>query len=243
MPHMLQLWTGLTDVVFPPTCGGCGVSTSREGSSLCWDCRGELTMITKPICSVCGVPVHGRIDHDFICHECTARPPLYTRARAAILYNALGRRLITRYKYNHALWLERLLTDLVEKCVNFHFEEESYDLVCPVPLHAVKQRERGYNQARLLASRLSKRLDVPLAGPNVLIRIKKTDTQTRLTARQRLSNVLGAFKVHQSGRIAGKKVLLIDDVMTTGATVGVCSKVLMDAGAGRVDVVTVARGT
>lgn len=239
---MLRFWTSLADVIFPPTCAGCGVSTGREGTTLCWDCRSALTIISNPICSVCGVPVHGRVDHEFICHDCTTRPPLYGRARAAILYNALGRRLITRFKYNHALWMERLLADLTENCVRFHYREQQFDLVCPVPLHPVKKRDRGYNQAHLLARRLSKRLGVPLAGTNVLTRIKMTDTQTRLTARQRLSNVLGAFKVRQPDVIAGKNVLLVDDVMTTGATVGVCSRALMDAGAQCVDVVTVARG-
>ncbi len=199
-------------------------------------------MIALPVCSWCGEAVFGRVDHAYVCQACTESPPHYRQARAAIHYNPLGKRLVTHFKYNHALWLESILVDFIERCVRTHYEAGAYDLVCAVPLHPVKRRERGYNQAALLARALARRLGIAYAAPRHLIRTKATPSQTRLTARQRVTNVMGAFEASAAGGWSGQRVLLVDDVMTTGATVSACAHALMQAGAASVDVVTVARG-
>ncbi len=182
------------------------------------------------------------IDHDYVCQACTERPPRYRKARAALHYNQIGKDLVTGFKYRHALWLEPLLIDLLEAAVLGHFSGDVYDAVVPVPLHPVKRRERGYNQSALLAAGLSRRLGLPLMGGRTLLRLRPTPSQTRLTARQRLTNVKGAFGTLRPAAWTGKRVLLVDDVMTTGATVSACAEVLLNAGAVAVDVLTVARG-
>ena len=215
---------------------------TERGIELCWDCRAGLSVISMPLCDCCGEAVHGRIDHAYVCQTCSTTPPFYRRSRAAVHYNVLGKRLVTQFKYSHALWLERLLVDLLESCVHAHYGGERYDAVCAVPLHAVKRRERGFNQSQLLAKALARRLNLPVVNSRQMKRTRMTPSQTRLTARQRLTNVMGAFEAKPAERWSGKQLLLVDDVMTTGATVSACAKALKDAGAGSVDVVTVARG-
>lgn len=232
----------LADFLYPRTCAGCGRSLADRGMSLCWDCRPRLAVITPPFCARCGEPVHGTIDHDYVCHACCRRPPVYGRARAAIHYNETGRALVMQFKYHHALWLEPMLVDLLETAVRSHYHDASYDAVCAVPLHPVKRRERGFNQSLLLARALGRRLQVPLIGQRSLRRVKWTPSQTRLTAGQRLTNVKGAFGTTTPAVWPSRKILLVDDVMTTGATVGACARALFDAGAASVDVITVARG-
>ena len=209
---------------------------------LCWDCRGALAVISAPFCSVCGEPVYGSIDHDYVCHGCVTHPPGYRRARAAIHYDDHGKRLVIQFKYNQALWLQSLLVELLASALQSHYADEAYDGLCAVPLHPVKRRERGYNQSMLLARALSRRVGIPLLGQRSLRRVRPTPSQTRLTARQRLTNVKGAFATSRPDEWTGKRLLIVDDVMTTGATVGACARVLMDAGARSVDVITVARG-
>jgi len=242
MPAMLKWWPNLVDMLFPRTCAGCGCAVAEHGLHLCWDCRASLSVISAPFCSRCGEPVHGRVDHTYVCHVCVKRPPHYRQARAAVHYNVMGKKLVTQFKYGNALWLEPLLVDLLESSVRTHFDLEQIDLLCAVPLHPVKRRERGYNQSVLLARDLSRRLGIPVCPSNRLKRTRFTPSQTRLTAGQRLTNVMGAFNVRNEKEWANKRILLIDDVMTTGATVSACAKALLDAGAGCVDVATVARG-
>jgi len=239
---MFRLWPKLIDMIYPRTCAGCGTSVTDDDPQPCWECRSSLAIISHPFCSVCGETLHGRVDHEFVCHVCTKRPPHFNRARAALHYNILGKRLITQFKYNHALWLEGLLVDLLEACIQAHYSAVSFDGICAVPLHPVKQRMRGYNQSLLLARQLSKRMVKPVLGTGNLRRIKSTTTQTRLTARQRITNVSRAFDITRPEDFAGKRILLVDDVLTTGATVSACACELRKAGADSVDVVTVARG-
>lgn len=239
---MRLLWPGLVDMLFPRTCAGCGEGIEERGLHVCWDCRAALAVIGHPLCQTCGEPVHGRVDHSYVCHGCVKHPPRYRQARAAIHYNRVGKRLVTQYKYNQALWIEHYLVDLLEACVGTHFGRDAVDAVCAVPLHPAKQRRRGYNQSLLLAQALAKRIGKPLVGTGSLCRTRATATQTRLTAGQRTSNVRGAFSIRRPRDFAGKAILLVDDVLTTGATVSSCAGVLLEAGATSVDVVTVARG-
>ncbi len=234
--------TAPMNLLYPQVCGGCGRPLTEPGITVCWDCHSALHLLAPPFCFRCGEPVHGQVDHDYVCHVCSRRPPRYRQARAAIHYNESGKNLITRFKYSHALWLENWLAGLLTAALEARFADRTFDTICPVPLHPVKQRERGYNQSVLLASALSRRAGIPLTPGGALRRIRRTPSQTRLTAGQRMANVRGAFAVTRPAVFAGKRVLLVDDVMTTGATVGTCARVLLTHGAVSVDVLTVARG-
>ncbi len=229
------------NLLYPRCCGGCGGPAELSGGHLCWDCRADIQVIAPPYCGRCGNPVEGRIDHAYECFHCVQTSPGFDQARSAVRFEGAFTTLIHDFKYHHALWLEEELTDLLEACVATHYGEAVFDAVCPVPLHHVRQRERGFNQAALLGSRLAGRLGLPFRG-NALVRLRDTGTQTHLTARDRLSNVKDAFEAGGSGRCSGRRFLLVDDVMTTGATVSACAGVLKRAGAASVHVVTVARG-
>lgn len=230
------------DMIFPQTCGVCGGVLQERGMPLCWDCRAQLRIITPPFCARCGEPVHGVIDHDYVCHACMRHPPTYQRSRAALHYNDTGKQLVIQFKYRHALWLEDFLAGFLVAAVAAHYVGTVFDAVAAVPLHAVKRRERGFNQSLLLTKALARQLGLPVVGARSLRRIRPTPSQTRLTAGQRLTNVRGAFDTTNPDDWAGKRILLVDDVMTTGATVGACARVLSEAGAESVDVITVARG-
>jgi ComF family protein len=169
------------------------------------------------------------------------RAPAFDLARSAIRFRGAAPELLHRFKYGHATHLAADLAGLLDACARAHYADERFDAVTFVPLHPVKERERTYNQARLLAERLARRRRLLLA-PGVLERTRATGTQTRLTMRERARNVAGAFAAVCPAWTRGRAFLLVDDVMTTGATVNEAARVLKSAGARRVCVVTVARG-
>jgi ComF family protein len=229
------------DMVFPRACAACGGPLEGGRDRLCWDCRADIRPISHPFCSVCGNPVEGRIHHDYICYLCAEASRHFTRARSAARFEGVLQKVIHDFKYNEALWLESELVDVLETCHAVHYADVPLGGVTSVPLFHARQRERGYNQAEILARGLAARLHKPFYR-GILCRIRRTETQTHLTARQRAANVSGAFRAGRSRRIAGRSILLVDDVMTTGATLSECAKVLRESGAGDVYVLTVARG-
>lgn len=226
---------------FPRCCSGCGRAVGEPGRHLCWDCRAEFRPIAAPLCQRCGNPMEGRAEHAYSCWHCTHHPPRFELARSALRFEGVAAGLIRDFKYHRAFWLQEELVDLLEACVRAHYGEAPGDVLCPVPLHGVRARSRGFNQAALLAAGLARRLRLPCAT-RVVRRVRFTRTQTHLTASERLSNVAGAFSVRRPAAVRGKRWLLVDDVMTTGATVDACAAALLDAGALSVRVVTLARG-
>ncbi|HUA67506.1 MAG TPA: ComF family protein [Candidatus Saccharimonadales bacterium] len=162
-------------------------------------------------------------------------------ARSAVVAHNVVREAIHRYKYQRALWFEPFLTDLFlcESLPALH--GQCWDIIVPVPLHAVKRREREFNQAEQLAKQLSAAAGIPL-NSKLLLRVKPTMTQTLLARQQRAANMRGAFAVRPEADLSGERVILVDDVFTTGATTSACALVLKAAGAGDVCVWTVARG-
>lgn len=231
----------MLDLVWPRTCEGCGGKAGETARHLCWDCLASLPLIEAPFCSRCGDPVEGDIVRDYVCSACVDREPAFDRARSAVRFRGIVKDVLHRFKYSAATHLSHDLGTVLQACVRSHYGSLPLDAVAYVPLHAVKQRARTYNQARLLAGELARALRLPLAD-GCLMRERDTGTQTHLSARERLRNVRGAFRVRHPGWVHGRRFLLIDDVMTTGATVGECARVLKEAGAAAVYVVTVARG-
>ena len=234
-------WRTLLDMLYPRTCAGCGKPVAPEPGHLCWDCQSKVVYVQSPYCSICGDPVEGRVDGSFVCYACSESTPFFDRARSAVRYRGVMQDVLQEFKYREGLWMRPDLVRILEACTATHYDMDEIDAVTFVPLYPARHRQRGYNQAEVLADLLAKSIGKPLLR-YCLARIKPTPTQTHLTARDRATNVKGAFKTRWLSRLKGRRILLVDDVMTTGATVNECSRVLKAGGAARVVVVTVARG-
>ncbi len=231
----------LLDMLYPRNCIGCGSPSPETFRYICWDCWSDSVRIEPPFCNLCGDPVAGTIEHDFICYACCAEKPSFGGARSAARYEGVVGEALRQFKYEQALWVAPDLAELLYNCLKAEYDCLSFDLVVPVPLHHIRRRERGYNQSAILAFELARRIGCKMSS-RMLRRIRPTVTQTNLTAAQRLSNVQNAFQHGREKRLASRSVLLVDDVMTTGATVNACAKALRKGGALSVHVLTVARG-
>lgn len=231
----------LLDMLYPRQCIGCGGSEPEPFRYICWDCWSAASPVEPPFCERCGDPVAGAVDHDFICFSCSSENPAFDGARSAARYEGVVGEALRLLKYEHALWIAPDMAELLHNCMQAEFPTRTFDVVVPVPLHHVRRRERGFNQSAVLARELGRRIGCK-TRPGMLRRIKPTTTQTHLTASQRLSNVKNAFESRKERWLAGRQVLLVDDVMTTGATVNACAKALKQGGATSVHVLTVARG-
>lgn len=231
----------LLDLIWPRDCELCGARPGRTGHYVCWDCLSVLPLIQPPFCSVCGDPVEGAITRDYVCSLCVDRTPGFDQARSAVRFKGGIKDVLHRFKYANATHMTSDLSALLHACVTTHYAHEPFDAVGFVPLFPAKERSRTYNQAKLLAQHLARRMKLPLAG-GCLQRIRETGTQTRLNMKARAENVAHAFQACCPQWIEGRHFLLVDDVMTTGATVSEISRELKAAGARRVCVVTVARG-
>ncbi len=231
----------VADGLYPRRCPGCGQLSDRPGRHLCWACFLRLELHTQSLCSVCGHPAEGGVEHAFVCGSCEAARPAYDQARAAGHFHGLLRELLHQFKYAQALWLKHDLADLLTGCLLAHFDTPVIDVVVPVPLHPVRLRERTYNQAAILGQELARRLDRRFDGRS-LVRVKKTQSQTQHDAAHRRLNVRGAFEVARPEWVTQRCVLVVDDVMTTGATLHECARMLKKAGARQVWAAAVARG-
>jgi len=229
------------DVVFPRYCAGCNNTVDRPTGHLCWNCFSTLDHGAWVGCERCGLRLASPVHHAFVCSACEVHPPSYDRARSAGRFSGVLREMVHQFKYDRATWLCSDLAGMLHGCVLAHYPVSELDCLLAVPLHPGKRRDRGYNQSELLASELARRLQRP-CFPNILTRTRNTATQTRLTAAQRRQNVHAAFEAREQGWIRNRTILLVDDVMTTGATLSAAASALKRAGAWRVWGVTVARG-
>lgn len=227
------------DALLPPRCVSCGQEVAR-GHGLCAACWGGLTFIDAPLCVRCGLPFDFEAPATSLCGPCVADPPPFDQARAALVYDEGSRSLILGFKHgdrtDRALILARLMAR------PFAAFEPPVDMAVPVPLHRWRLWRRRYNQAALLAQAMA--ADAKMTyRPDILSRTKATPSQAGRGAKDRQRNVRGAFSVSQGAKsdLAGRHVLLVDDVMTTGATVRECARVLKRSGAATVRVVVIAR--
>ena len=193
-----------------------------------------------PFCDRCGLPVCGEIRDNYTCSNCKDIEPDFDSARSAVFTSGIVRKIIHKYKYGTARCLEPYLVKLFLPRALPELSGQFFSGVVPIPLHAVKERERGFNQALPLAQSLSVALNIPLLD-NYVDRVKDTHPQTNLTRAARKENVRGAFHVRRGAILGTFPVIIIDDVMTTGATVSSCAKALRRAGAIEVRVWTLAR--
>ena len=229
------------DLLYPRLCAACGDAVDGSADQLCWECRADIRPIAHPFCSVCGNPVEGSISHEYVCYLCVETPRFFDRARSAARFEGALQRMIIDFKYNDALWVQDELVDVLVSCHEVHFEKTNTDAVACVPLFHARERSRGFNQSEILADGLASRLRKPFLR-GALSRVRATETQTHLTARERADNVKGAFRARRRKGLQGKSILLVDDVMTTGATLNECARALKEGGAAEVHVLTLARG-
>ena len=231
----------LLDTLFPPLCHGCRQFIPDAGKlHLCADCRAGSRAITSPCCPVCGIPFLTEAGIDHRCGACLSDPPRFDAARSAVLFEGAVRELIHRFKYSSKVQHGRPLALLAAGHLAGFAGECAADLVIPVPLHVKRLRERGFNQAVLLGEILAKQWGLPLSRRN-LRRTRWTEPQISLTAAERKQNVQGAFSLSDRAAVKDRKILLVDDVFTTGSTVAECARTLKKGGAKAVYVVTVAR--
>ena len=241
------------DFILPPRCVVSGAFVERQGmiDSTCWK---DLVFITDPLCRICGVPFayeppvwdnvldtteHGT-DQGAICARCHQKRPRYHKARAALTYNEGSRAMILKFKHADYTHNVRAFIPWLVRAGEIFFEPEACFI--PVPLHRWRLLHRRYNQSALLAGALSRTVGIPWI-PDGLLRIRSTPSQGHLAPDERVDNVRRAFQINpvHAQTLKDRKIILIDDVFTTGATVEECARCLYKNGAKEVNVLTLAR--
>jgi ComF family protein len=230
----------LLDVVYPPHCLCCGASWNGDGLGLCPECDARLERITAATCGKCGHQLAEVTSPAPRCRACEGRSLFFERAVAPCRYEGSAREMILRLKLGKRRMLAGTLSRLLIARIEQAGMAEKAQAIVPVPLHWWRRLRRGFNQSELLAEGVAEHFGLPLLCGG-LRRVVATPSQTRVSAARRMEQLRGAFRVSRPGAIRGKTLLLIDDVMTTGATAAECSRVLRDAGAKKVLVATVAR--
>ena len=230
----------LLDVALPPRCLSCGTIVTDSGT-LCGTCWPEVEFIARPFCAACGTPLSAASATDeLLCGGCLVKRPPWRRARSVFRYQGVGRALVLAFKHGDRLdaaptlgqWLARAGAELFSDA----------DMIVPVPLHRRRLFARRYNQSAVLAMALGKVTALPVVV-DALVRTRATPTQGGLDRNARAANVRGAIAARGKQPLKGKRVVLVDDVLTTGATAGVCVAALKKAGAVSVDILTLARVT
>jgi len=229
----------LADAILPPTCLACRTPMG-ETAGLCPKCWTQAGFIERPYCERLGTPFPADYGGELISPAALAAPPAYARARAAARYSDVTRGLIHMMKYGDRMDLVQALGGWMARAGGDLFSDA--DLLVPVPLHWRRLWQRRFNQSSALAHSISKRKGIAVAD-HALVRARATQPQFGLPRERRAENVQGAFRVPPEKRIEirGRKVILVDDVLTTGATADACTKALLRAGALRVDVLVLAR--
>ena len=234
-------WLGATllDLLYPPVCLSCDKPVATA-DALCSDCFRRLRSITAPLCPVLGLPFEVSLGPDARSAEAIADPPPFERARSAVVYNDVARALVGKLKYGDRPELARFCARLMAQAGHELWEPDA--VLVPVPLHRARLFSRRYNQSTELARVLGRLTGLPV-DPALVTRRKNTPHQVGLSGDARRRNVAGAFAAHPDSlkRLEGRRVILVDDVITTGATVKSVTKALKSGGAARVDVVSFAR--
>ena len=222
------------DFALPPRCAGCGTIVDQV-HSFCAECWKSLDFLGAGGCRQCGLPLQGTESE--ICAMCLAHPPRIARARAAVAYDDLSRRLVLKLKYGRKVALAKTMALYMAPLIG---ALPAGSVLIPVPLHRRRLWQRGFNQAALLAGELSRHWAVP-ADAGLLRRVKRTPPLKGLSRLQRRRAVAGAFRLTDGADLRGRTVVLIDDVLTTGSTANACARALTRAGAAQVELVSWAR--
>jgi ComF family protein len=234
-----RLGTLLLDQLYPPVCLACDKPVATA-DTICSACFRALRPITAPLCPILGLPFEVSLGPDAVSAEAIANPPNFERARSAVVYNGIARALVGKLKYGDRPELARFCARLMALAGHELWGTDA--VLVPVPLHRARQFSRRYNQSTELARALGRLTGLPVE-PGLILRKRNTRHQVGLTADGRRRNVAGAFAAHPDLllRLRGRRVILIDDVVTTGSTVTAVTKTLKSGGAERVDVMSFAR--
>jgi ComF family protein len=229
--------------IYPDLCQHCHEErATRAEGYVCAQCWRQVRFIVPPRCERCGLPFEGAITDTFQCSNCREMELHFSRARSCVAAKGMVLEIIHRWKYSRALWFEPFLAGLFLRETVPALREERWDLIVPVPLHRQKEAEREFNQAEHLANHLSAAISIPVHR-QLVRRVTPTRTQTALSRAERAQNVSRAFAPGPAPEGArGQRIVLIDDVLTTGATTSACARVLKAGGAVEVCVWTLARG-
>lgn len=227
--------SSLLNLLFPPKCCICGHYCEEL---LCDTCKDTFSLIEGPICAKCGKPCHCEVTS---CRECKGRRLYFDVGRSLGFYESNLKEAIHHFKYNNGRKLAVVFADMAQESCHCQREFWAVDLVTYVPSTTAKEIHRGYNQAELFGREVAKRIEKP--SIKTLYRVKQTEDQNKLKLEQRRQNVRDAFKALPKTDLKGSRVLLVDDVYTTGSTINECAKALKKAGARQVNVLTIARAT
>jgi competence protein ComFC len=239
VPAVLNtLYQTVVNLCYPPFCISC--RTSLEQGLLCQDCLDSAVRIEAPFCQICSRPYTGVFGAPFACPDCEDHPPAFDCVATRYQATGIVRDLIHRFKYSGEFHLRNLLVNWLEEALNDpRVSTEPFDSLVPVPLHPTRIRERGYDQIAALVGLLAERSRRPVCL--CLRRSRYTESQTRFSRKERLQNLQNAFELRKGTSVLGKRLLLVDDVLTTGSTLDECARVLKSHGAKSVCAVTVAR--
>ena len=216
---------GVLDVIYPRTCPFCDGILKRE-QDLCEECYSKLRYIEEPRCKKCGKQLPK--DELEYCYDCAITAHMYKEGVAVFVYNDMVSKSIYRFKYHNRRYYARAYGVLMARYCKETIKRWHPDVLIPVPIHHKKMQKRGYNQAELMAKELGFQLNIPI-DDRILRRTKHTKAQKELTRSERKKNLEKAFKIC-ADVVEYKKVVLVDDIYTTGSTIDECAKVLMEAG-------------
>ncbi len=229
----------LLQFFLPAQCHCCEKFLEEGEKGICPDCLSKIHWIEPPFCSICGTPFVSKEVSNHPCGACMMKRKYFTMARAVGCYEGSLQEAIHRWKYEGKTTLNPIFGEWMAEGLNRYWDPGLFDLLIPVPLHRERLRERGFNQALLLAKELSRQTGIPYRK-KILQKKKPTLPQVNLSGAEREKGVRGSFDVIEREELERRSILLVDDVYTTGATVNECSKMLLTAGAARVDVFTLA---
>jgi ComF family protein len=238
---VIKVLSGIADLIFPPRCLTCGVLLEMHGPlPFCLPCTEALSFIDSPLCLTCGAPFAGVETGDHLCGECLATDRPYAIARSVGRYQGTLLKAIHLFKYRGRTGIGKALGRVMADFACGIWDMKVFSLIMPVPLHRKRLKERGFNQAVILAREIADRFSLPLDFMT-LRRNVYTEPQVALGREERKKNVSGAFGVTKPGKVSGRRILLVDDVFTTGSTLTECAAALMQAHAEAVVVLTLAR--
>ncbi len=235
-----QITEVIRRVVFPPQCPCCGklLSFDEYGDGFCRPCKGKIRYVHEPTCKVCGKALNDPVEE--YCNDCKKVRHVFTQSKAVYIYDGGIKNAMYRLKYGNHKDFARVFARDMAKMHGKYLKYREIDLIVPVPMNAAKRRTRGYDQAALLARELASETGLCFSD-KVLVRARKTRPQKELNDVERRKNLKNAFKMGRSS-VKSRKVLLVDDIYTTGSTMDACAEVLMKAGARAVYGMTVVVG-
>lgn len=231
----------LIDLLYPRICQACSAKIKGYEKNICDECSKKIKMRRPPFCVTCGRQLHGLPEDLLTCRDCEEEHPFFDRAYSVCLYDDTVKRLVHSFKYRKMTSLKKDLTSLMLDFMKKYNVAKHAELVLSVPMHPKKLFSREINHSDILAKNIAEALNLRYV-PHIIRKIKHTPQQTTLERQKRIKNIFGSFSVRNAEPIKNKNLLIVDDLFTTGSTVNECARILKNAGAKSIEVITLARG-